>query len=103
MTQCVTCSRVLNRKFHRCYGCLGSVCEGCVYAFRFLSIHNPVVFCSSECCNQFMGKRKAEADAEYFGEDIGTDDSERSEDSDSAGTSTEDFVVTSSEESSEEC
>jgi hypothetical protein len=50
-----------------------------------------------------MGKRKAEADAEYFAEDIGTDDSERSEDSDSAGTSTEDFVVTSSEESSEEC
>ena len=50
-----------------------------------------------------MGKRKAEADAEYFAEDIGADDSERSEDCDSAGTSTEDFVVTSSAESSEEC
>lgn len=49
-----------------------------------------------------MGKRKAEADAEYYAEDIGTDDSERSEDSDSAGTSTEDFVVASSDESSEE-
>lgn len=99
MPQCVTCSEALaSREFHRCYGCLGSVCEKCAYPFRFLAYHNPAVFCSPKCCGVYMGKRKEEADAEYYAEDIGTDDSEWSEETSETGSDTEDFIASSSSE-----
>lgn len=54
---------------------------------------HPIVLCGTTCFNEMFRKQKAEAEALVNAEDIGTDDSEWSTDgSDTAGTSTEEFI-----------